>query len=458
MAAFFCPDYSKGADMKTKFARIKTEIPGPKSKALLARKEKAIPAGAYHNVPVFVDYADNALIHDLDGNRFIDFGAGIGVLNVGHANPQVVAAATEQLRKFTHTCFHLTMYEPFVALAERLNELVPGDFEKKTYFINSGAEAIENAVKIARAATGRPAVVAFEHGFHGRTLLGLTLTGKVSPYKKGFGPMAPEVYHLPYPYCYRCPAGPQNGRCCMASEDALAALFATRVAPSQVAAVVFEPVLGEGGIVPMNQDFLETLFRFAKNNGILLIADEIQTGWGRTGKLFAMQHFGLAADITASAKSLGGGLPISAVTGRAEIMDRVHKGGIGGTYSGNPVACAAALAATDFMVQNDLPQRAEAIGKRVRAAFQELMQKYDFAGDVRGLGAMNGIEFVTDREHKTPATKMTAAIQRRCYERGLIVLKAGSYSNVIRTLMPLTIEFDILDEGLAIFAEAVGQG
>ena len=443
--------------MKTKFAQIKTEIPGPKSKALLARKEKAIPAGAYHNVPIFVDYAGNALIHDLDGNTFIDFGAGIGVLNVGHANPQVVAAATEQLRKFTHTCFHLTMYETFVELAERLNALVPGAFDKKTYFVNSGAEAVENAVKIARAATGRPAVVAFEHGFHGRTLLGMTLTGKVMPYKKGFGPMAPEVYHLPYPYCYRCPSGPQDDRCCMASEEAIAALFATRVAPSQVAAIVFEPVLGEGGFVPMHRAFLEALFKFAKTNDILLIADEIQTGWGRTGKLFAMQHFGLAADITVSAKSLGGGLPISAVTGRAAIMDRVHKGGIGGTYSGNPVACAAALAATDFIVQNDLPKRAEEIGERVRAVFYKLMEKHPFAGDVRGLGAMNAIEFVTDRERKTPATELTAAIQRRCYEHGLIVLKAGSYGNVIRTLMPLSIEFDILEEGLGIFEEVVAE-
>ncbi|RME01157.1 MAG: 4-aminobutyrate--2-oxoglutarate transaminase [Calditrichaeota bacterium] len=441
--------------MKTKYAKIKTRVPGPKSRDLLQRKSKAIPAGAYHNIPIFVESAGNALIRDVDGNTYIDFAAGIGVLNVGHAQPRVVQAAARQLKKFTHTCFHLTMYEPFVQLAETLNRLVPGEFDKKTYFANSGAEAVENAIKIARYATGRPAVLAFEHGFHGRTLLSMSLTGKVMPYKKGFGPFAPEIYHLPYPYCYRCEVGPQNGRCCMASEEKLMCYFTTHIAPSRIAAIVFEPVLGEGGIVPMNQAFVDTLFTIARTHGILLIADEIQTGWGRTGKLFAMEHFGLAPDITVSAKSLGGGLPISAITGRTEVMDKVHAGGIGGTFAGNPVSCSAALAAVEVIQKEKLADRAEKIGQQVRAHLQELQTRYEMIGDVRGMGAMNGVEFVIDRTNKRPAPDVVAALQRICYENGLIVLKAGSFGNVIRLLMPLTIEEKILQEGLQIFSHAV---
>ncbi len=441
--------------MEKRFARIQTAIPGPKSQVLLQRKQQAVPAGAYHNVPVFIEKAENALLTDVDGNVFIDFAAGIGVLNVGHAHPQVVGAAAEQLSRLTHTCFHLTMYEPYVALAEKLNEKVPGDFAQKTYFVNSGAEAVENAVKIARYVTGRPAVVAFEHGFHGRTLLGMSLTGKVMPYKKGFGPMAPEVYHMPFPYCYRCPVGRKNGRCCIANEEHLRAFFTTHVPPEQVAAIIFEPVLGEGGILPVDAEFLQLLFAFARKHGILLIADEIQTGWGRTGKWFAMEHFGLAADLTVTAKSLGGGLPIAAVTGRAELMDRVHAGGIGSTYSGNPAACAAGLAAIRVIEENNLCERAGRIGQRVREKLTDLQRRVPIIGEVRGLGAMTGIEFVRDRDSRTPHPDAVKAIQKRCYEQGLIVLKAGSFGNVIRMLMPLTIPDDVLEEGLMIFEDAV---
>lgn len=443
--------------MKTHFAHIRTEIPGPKSRALLERKQKAVPAGAYHNVPVFIEKAENALLVDVDGNVFIDFAAGIGVLNVGHTHPRVVQAAAEQLSRFAHTCFHLTMYEPYVALAEALNQKIPGDFPKKTYFVNSGAEAVENAVKIARYVTGRPSIVAFEHGFHGRTLLGMSLTGKVMPYKKGFGPMAPEVYHMPLPYCYRCPVGRKNGRCCMADEDHISNYFATHVPAEQVAAIIFEPVLGEGGIIPMDAEFLQVVFDVAKKHGILIIADEIQTGWGRTGKWFAMEHFGRAADLTVTAKALGGGLPIAAVTGRAELMDRIHAGGIGSTYSGNPAACAAGLAAIRVMEENNLCERAGYIGRRVREKLTELQQRVPIIGDVRGMGAMTGVEFVLDPESRKPNPEAVKAIQKRCYERGLIVLKAGSFGNVIRLLMPLTIPDDILEEGLMIFEDAVLQ-
>lgn len=441
--------------MKTKYASVITDLPGPESRRLLERKELATPRGAYHNLPVFIESGNNALLTDVDGNTFIDFAAGIGVLNVGHTHPDVVNAAEAQLRKFTHTCFHVTMYEPFVALAEQLNVLVPGNFEKKTYFANSGAEAIENAVKIARYATGRQAIVAFEHGFHGRTLLGMSLTGKAIPYKRGFGPLAPEVYHLPLPYCYRCRVPRLHDGCCMADAEILSEQLSAQIAPDEVAAILFEPVLGEGGIIPVPHEFLRALRKFSDENRILLIADEIQTGWGRTGKLFAMEHSGIAADITVTAKSLGAGLPISAVTGRAEIMDAVEKGGIGGTYAGNPVACAAALAAVNYIVENNLPLRAQKIGERMQDVFTDLQGKFECIGDVRGLGAMNGLEFVNDRVNIRPAPEKVLALQKACFERGLIVLKSGAKGHVLRTLPPLTIDDEVLEEGLEIFSASL---
>ncbi len=440
--------------MKRRFARIRTSLPGPRSAELLERKQNALPQAAGHNFPVFIEKAANALLTDIDGNVFIDFASGIGVTGVGHANPAVVEAAANQLARFTHVCFPITMYEPYVKLAETLNALVPGDFEKKTYLVNSGAEAVENAVKIARAATGRSAVVAFEHAFHGRTLLGMSLTGKVKPYRLHFGPMAPEVYHLPFPNCSHCPHASEED-CCMEREGELERLFLTRVPPEQVAAILFEPVLGEGGILPMRRRFLQRLFDFARENGILLIADEIQTGWCRTGKWFAMEHYGLAADITVTAKALGGGLPISAVTGRAEVMDRVHAGGIGSTYGGNPVACAAALAAIEEMKKKKLAQRAEAIGKSMREGLEPLKSKLPAIHEVRGLGAMIGVELVRNGDPGAPDREAVQAVRNRCFENGLITLRAGTHANVIRLLPPLTIEDEVLREGMEILTAAL---
>lgn len=442
--------------MKTKFASVRTELPGPRSLAIAERKKNAVTTAAFHSFPIAIASAKNALLTDVDRNVFIDFASGIGCLNVGHANPQVMRAAKKQLEKFNHLCVHVALYEGFIELAEKINRLTPGHFAKKTYLVNSGAEAIENAVKIARYATGRSAIVALEHAFHGRTLLGMSLTGKVLPYKKGFGPFAPEIYHLPFPLCSRCEKNRNNGQpCCMASPEAFHALFLTRVPPEQVAAIVFEPVLGEGGFLPLNRTYLNALADFAREHGILLIADEIQTGWARTGKLFAMEHFDLAADITVTAKSLGGGFPISSVTGRAELFDSVHAGGIGSTFAGNPVSCAAALAAIDFIIANDLPARACTLGERVRGRLAPLAVSVASVGDVRGIGAMNAIEFVRDKQSRTPAPDLMAAVQKQAFQNGLITLKAGSYGNVLRTLMPLTIEYEILDEGLDILANAI---
>lgn len=443
--------------MKTRYAQIIAAPPGQKSRELLQRKQAAVADGLYLNFPLFAAHADNALLTDVDGNVFIDFAGGIGVMNVGHAQPQVVSAIKTAAASMTHTCFHVAMYESYVALAEKLNRLVPGTGPQKTFFVNSGAEGIENAAKIARRYTGRPAILAFEHGFHGRTLLAMALTGKVAPYKSGFGPMAGDVYHLPFPYCYRCPqARTGEAGCCMASPEKISELLMTRVAPEQVAAIIFEPVLGEGGFLPFPDGYLEALSVLAEKHGILLIADEIQTGWGRTGKLFAIEHYGLAADITITAKSLGGGLPICSVTGSAEIIDSVHSGGIGSTFGGNPVSCAAANAAVDLIIGENLTQRANEIGERVRHSWTALQQRFDCIGDVRGLGAMNAIEFVRDRQ-RTPAPELVTSIRQACFEQGLLLLKAGSYGNVIRTLMPLTIELEVLEEGLAIFAEAIAR-
>ncbi len=440
--------------METRFARITTPVPGPRSIELMQRKKAAMPHGAISNLPVFIKKADDFLLTDVDGNVFIDFGAGIGVLNAGHSNPKILAAITRQVQSFTHTCFHMAMYEPYIALTEKLNNLTPGDSPKKTYLVNSGAEANENAVKIARRFTGKSAIVAFEHAFHGRTLLALSLTGKVSPYRQGFGPMAPEIYHLPSPH--RSNSGflqpPES-----TNYDAgfIAEQLKTVVPETDIAAFIVEPVLGEGGILPCDQKYLDALFDFSRSRGILIIADEIQTGWGRTGKLFAMEHFGYEPDILVTAKSIASGLPLSAVVGKAEIMDSVQPGGIGSTYSGNPVACAAALAGIDFIVENDLAGKAGKIGSITREKLASLVENHKNIVDVRGIGAMNGIEFVVDKTSGKPGTEIVRAVQKICWENGLVVLKSGSHGHVIRMLPPLTISQDGLREGLEIFTAAV---
>ncbi len=431
---------------------LKTAIPGPASAALRERRMESVPRGIAHWTPIFAARAQGALVEDVDGNTFIDFAGGIGTLNVGHANPEVVRAATRQLAQMTHTAFSVAMYESYIALAEKLNRITPGAFPKKTLLANSGAEAVENAVKIARQFTSREGVVVFEHAFHGRTLLTMSMTSKVRPYKLGFGPFAPEIYRLPYPCASRGPSIPDRANAASALEE----FFNVQVAAEKVACVVLELVLGEGGFLVAPPDFVNTLERFCREHGILLVIDEIQTGFGRTGRMFACEHYGIAPDLITLAKSLGGGLPIAAVTGRAEIMDGPQIGGLGGTYGGNPVACAAALASIEFLEKNRLPERADTIGQKIRERFLRLFERFPFIGAVRGLGAMQAMELVKDRATKEPDKERTNRVIQKAYENGLILISAGTHGNVIRTLMPLVITDDQLQEGLDVLEHALG--
>ena len=436
--------------------KVVTEIPGPRSRELFARRADAIPQGVANIHPIVTARASGAIIEDVDGNRLIDFATGIAVLNVGHTSPAVVEAAQRQLELDTHTCFHVTANEPYIALAERLNALAPGDFAKKTMFANSGAEAVENAVKIARYHTKRPAVVVFDHAFHGRTLLAMSLTAKVMPYKQGFGPFAPEVFRLPFAYPYRCPTGgtPETcaGSCLRYAIDEMH----KHIGEQNIAAVVVEPIQGEGGFVVPAPGFLKGLADFCSENGILFVADEIQSGMGRAGRWFAIEDEGVVPDLVTSAKSLGGGLPISAVTGRAEIMDVVHVGGLGGTYGGNPVAAAAALAVLDQIEREGLLERSRTLGERVLDRLREMQGRHEMIGEVRGRGMMSAIELVRDRGTKEPIDGPTGtAIVQRALSDGLVLLKAGTYDNVLRLLPPLTIDEPLLDEGLQILEDAL---
>ncbi len=436
---------------------LKTPVPGPASLALLARRQKAVPKTVSQVTPLAVATAENAVLTDLDGNRLIDFGSGIGVLNAGHRNAKVVQAVKDQLDRFTHLCFQISMYGPYVELAERINAITPGSHDKRTFFANSGAEAVDNAVKVARRATGRQAIVCFEHAFHGRTYLGMSLTSKSVPYKAGFGPFVPEIYRIPFPYCYRCDSAGRraDGPCCMAERSYFDRLFASHVEPGSVAAIIIEPQVGEGGFIPAPKDFMRALAAFAKDHGILLIADEIQTGFGRTGKLFACEHYNLVPDIIVTAKSLAGGLPLAAITGRAELMEVGHVGGLGGTYGGNPLACAAALAVLDVMEEDHLAARGVVVGDRIRARFLEWQRRYPEIGDVRGLGGMVAMELVKDPATKEPAKELTGKIAAEALKRGLLLLTAGTFGNVIRVLVPLTVEDAVLEEGLGVMEEAL---
>lgn len=435
--------------------QLQTEIPGPRSRALLARRARAVPRGVPAVTPIAVVHAEGAVLTDADGNRLIDFAGGIGVVNTGHRHPALLAAVRAQLDRFAHLGFPVTTYESYIELAERLNRVTPGAHEKRTLFVNSGAEAVENAVKIARYFTGRPAVVCFEHGFHGRTNLALALTSKVMPYKAGFGPFAPEVYRIPYPYCYRCTNDRPGEHCCMATTGQLEQIFATTVDPDSVAAIVIELELGEGGFVPAPAEYVEALAAFAKAHGVLVIADEIQTGFGRTGKLFACEHYGLVPDLITTAKSLAGGLPLAAVTGRADVMEAPHPGGLGGTYGGNPLACVAGLAVLDTMEAESLPAKGRRSGNRVRARFQEWAERFACIGDVRGLGAMVAMELVADRGTRAPDKALTARVLAAALARGLVLLSAGTLGNVIRVLAPLTAGDELIDEGLGALEAAL---
>ena len=438
--------------MKT--IQIRTAIPGPRSQELMKRRNQAVPKGAYHATPIFVARTEGASLEDVDGNRFIDFTGGIGCLNTGHRAQPVLERIRAQAEKFLHTCFSVTPYESYVRVAERLNVLVPGEGVKKTLLLNTGAEAVENAVKLARCYTKRPAIICFEDGFHGRSYMAMTLTSKTNPYKSGFGPFMSDVYRVPFAYCYRCSFGLKYPSCALACAWHLEDTFKRVVAADSVAAIIVEPVLGEGGFIAPPQDYFQVLHEICRKHGILLIADEVQTGMGRTGYTFASEYYGIKPDLLVAAKSLGGGLPLASVTGRAEIMDSTVVGGLGGTFAGNPLSCEAALAVLDMMEDRSLCKRAQELGKKFSARAREWQQELPMIGEVRGLGAMQAIELVKSPETKQPADEETKAVAKHCYERGVILITAGSYNNIIRTLMPLVITDEQFDEAMDVIEDA----
>ncbi len=430
-------------------------IPGDRSVELTKLKEQYVPRGVFNIVPIFMKEAKGAIIVDVDGNSLIDFAGGLGVLNVGHSHPEVVQAVNEQAERFLHGCFHVTMYESYVNLAQKLMEITPGDFPKKSMFVNSGAEAVENAVKIARCATGKKGIIVFEAGFHGRTYLTMTMTSKVRPYKFGFGALAPEIYRIPFPYCYRCPAGKEQAGCSTECLEIFRKFFAAHAAPEEIAAIIIEPVAGEGGFIPAPPEYMRGLEKLCHEHSILLVADEVQTGFGRTGAFYASQHSGITPDLIISAKSLAAGLPLGAVTGRAELMDAPMVGGLGGTFGGNPLSCIAALKVIEIMQRKGFMKKAAEQGKIIMDRLLQMQEKYPVIGDVRGLGPMAAIELVKDKKKKSPATKETALIVKECHRRGLVILKAGIYDNVIRLLAPLVIDKDLLAKGLEILEESI---
>jgi 4-aminobutyrate aminotransferase / (S)-3-amino-2-methylpropionate transaminase / 5-aminovalerate transaminase len=437
--------------------QLKTAIPGPKCRMLIERSARAVARGIAQLTPIFVARAQGPIVEDVDGNVFLDLAGGIGCVNVGHRSPEVISALRNQIDRFLHTCFMVTPYESYIALAEELNMLTPGNFPKKTIIVNTGAEGIENAVKIARAYTGRPSIICFEDAFHGRTLLTLSLTSKTQPYKAGFEPFATDIHRVPFAYCYRCSYSLSYPSCNVHCARHLEDTFKRVVAAESVAAIVAEPVLGEGGFVAPPPEWLGIVQDVCRRHGILLIADEVQTGFGRTGKFFACEHYGVAPDLLVTAKSLGGGLPIAAVTGRAEIMDKTGPGSLGGTFGGNPLACEAALAALRIIEQDGLNERAVRIGERFRKRAVDWRERFQLIGDVRGIGAMQAFELVLPDGSHHPNPEATKAIVRYCYEHGVILVTAGTYNNVIRLLVPLVISDDQLDEALDVLEAALGD-
>lgn len=420
-------------------------------------RDTYVPQGPVNLTPFFAKTAKGAVVYDAEGREIIDFAGGIGVMNVGHSHPKVVAAIKEQAEKFTHTCFHVMMYEEYIKLAEKVCGLVPGDFPKMAIFANSGAEAVENAIKVARHYTKRAGVITFQNAFHGRTYMTMTLTSKVKPYKFGFGPFMSDVYRMPYAYCYRCPFGLKYPECNTACADHLNDFFIGNVAAENCAAVLVEPVQGEGGFITPPPEYFPKLLKICRDNGIVFVADEIQSGIGRTGKMLAIDHFGIEPDLVTMAKSLAGGMPLSTVVGRAEMMNSPQAGGLGGTYGGNPVCCAAALAVLKVFEEENLLKTSENLGIKLKARFEEFKKKYEIVGDVRGLGPMLALELVRDRETKEPANTETKAFAKFCYEKGLVILTCGNFGNVIRTLMPLVITDEQLERGLAIMEEGLAS-
>ena len=435
--------------------QLRTAIPGPHSQALMKRRNDAVAQGAFHATPVFVAKAEGAVVEDVDGNRLIDFAGGIGCLNTGHRAPAVVDAIRRQLDRFLHTSFNVLPYEGYIAVCEKLNAIVPGKGPKKTILVNTGAEATENAVKIARAYTKRQAIIAFEDAFHGRTYMAMAMTSKTHPYKAGFEPFPGEVYRIPYAYCYRCSYSMKYPSCKIFCATHLEDTFKRVVAAESVAAVIVEPILGEGGFVTPPPEFYPTLGEICRKHGILLIADEVQTGFARTGAMFACERLGLGPDLVTTAKSLTGGLPMAAVTGRAAIMDAPGVGQLGGTFAGNPAACEAALAVIEMIENENLCARANLLGERFRKRAAKWQARWDLIGEVRGLGAMQALELVRSKATREPAAEETKQLSQYCYEHGLITITAGSYSNVIRLLMPLVITDAQMDEALDVLEAAL---
>jgi 4-aminobutyrate aminotransferase/(S)-3-amino-2-methylpropionate transaminase len=448
----------RGASRKDAMAyiRLTTEIPGPRARDLLARRAAAAPAGLGRATDVVIERADGGLVFDVDGNTFVDFAGGIGMLAVGHCHPAVVKAVQDQAAKYIHPCALVTTYEPYIRLAELLNQLTPGSFKKKTIFANSGAEAVENAVKLSRKYTGRPAVICFEGGYHGRTLLTLSLTSKYGLFKSGFGPFAPEIVRLPVPDLYRRPDTLTEDEYLDLTIRQLEKALVAQIDPQAVAAMLIEPVQGEAGFVPMPQRFLQRIRELCTEHGIVMIADEVQCGMGRTGRVFAVEHYDIVPDLITTAKSLGAGMPIAAVTGRAEIMDSSHVGGIGSTYGGSPVACAAAIEAVTIIQQPDFLAHARRLGDVMRQVMDSWRTTFPIVGDVRGLGPMMLAEFVRDRLSKEPSTPdQTLQIVREAVGHGVVVMRAGLYSNCIRFLPPLVMPEDMLREGLTVVERAI---
>ena len=426
----------------------------------MERRKNAVPKGPFHVTPMFVEKAEGALVHDVDGNVFLDFASGIGVTNSGHNNPEIIARAKAQLDKYLHTGFNVVPYEPYVEVAEKLNSLAPGASEKKTFLVNSGAEAVENAIKFARSFTKKQAIICFDHAYHGRTYMAMSLTAKSVPYKYGFAPFNSEVYRAPFPYLYRWPFSSKtdSGGCqhpceaqacvCSAAFDAFKQTVESQIGKDQVAGVIIEPVTGEGGFMPVPPAFMKLLEQYCKENGIVFILDEIQTGFGRTGRLFAAEHYGVDPDLLILAKGLAGGMPLSAVTGRADILESVGVGGVGGTYCGNPVSCAAALAALNQFETTDALRHCRTLGTILSKRLDDWMDKYDCIGDHRGLGPMRAVELVRDRATKVPYKEAVGQIIKYAYEHGVICIGAGTHGNVLRFLIPLTASEDQLNEGL----------
>ena len=420
-------------------------------------RAQALPRGVVSATTSLVGSAKNAIITDSDGREFIDFAGGVGVMNVGHSHPRVLAAARAQVERFAHTSISVFPWESYIRLAARLNEKAPGTTPKRTMFVNSGAEAVENAVKIARCATGRPGIIAFANAFHGRTNMTMGLTSKIVPYKKDFGPFPADIYRIPYAYCYRCPLNLDYPGCGVACADLLEQGFENQYQADRIAALIVEPVQGEGGFIVPPPEYHAKLKAICEDKGIVFIADEVQTGLGRTGTLFAMEQYGVEADIMTTAKSIGAGYPLGGITGKTEIMDKPGPGSIGGTYGGNPLACEVGLAVFDIMEEERLPERAVEIGRRVRERWTAMQERCPQIGDIRGLGAMMAMEFVEDLKTKKPATAITRAYRVKLYQNGLVNVIAGTYDNVIRTLMPLTIEWETLDKGLDIMEATLDQ-